>query len=65
MIPFFNDDIFVEDLPDYNSFLLLSKENTRPETFLAWINFYQQQRDDFLNRYNDIVVKKIPQSRAK
>lgn len=58
-IPFFNDTIAVDNLPDYNSFFLLSRENTKDETCSAWIEFCQKQRDDFLERYNELVVKKI------
>jgi len=59
-IPFFNDNITIENLPNYNSFLLLSKETTKQETYEAWIEFCQNQRDNFYERYYDTVVPKIP-----
>ena len=63
-IPFFNDNIVVNNLPDYDSFLLLNKNNTKRETFEAWISFCQKQRDDFLTRYNDMIVKRISSSKV-
>lgn len=62
-IPFFNDNIIVDNLPDYNSFLLLSRESTKKETYAAWIEFCQKQSDDFLNRYYEFVVPKITNER--
>ncbi len=58
-IPFFDDNIIVDKLPDYNSFLLLSKETTKEETVESWIEFCQKQRDNFYERYYDTVVPKI------
>lgn len=58
-IPFLNDAITVDNLPDYSSFLLLSRDNTKKEIHSAWIEFCQKQRDDFLERYSEFVVEKI------
>ena len=57
-IPFFND-IAIENLPDYNSFLLLSKENTKKETLNAWIEFCQKQRDIFNEKFYETTTKRI------
>lgn len=64
-IPFLNDNIIVDNLPDYDSFLILSRENTKKETYAAWIEFCQKQRDDFLNRYYEYVVPKITDGKTK
>ena len=58
-IPFFDKNISVENLPDYNSFLLLSKENTKKETIDAWIEFCKKQRDNFNENFYRSVIKKI------
>ncbi len=64
-IPFFDDYITVENLPDYNSFLLLSKEITKKETIEAWIEFCQRQRDNFYEKFYDIVIPKFSSERQK
>lgn len=64
-VPFFNDAITVENLPGYDSFFLLSKENTKRDTISAWIEFCQRQRDDFLERYYACVVPKITSEKQK
>ena len=62
-IPFFNDDIVVDNLPDYSSFLILSKVTTKKKTFEAWREFCQKQRDDFMNRFSDSFISKLPSGR--
>ena len=64
-IPFLDDNIVVENLPDYSSFLLLSKENTKRETIDAWIEFCQRQRDNFSEKFYDIMVPKIQSGKQK
>lgn len=64
-IPFFDDNITVENLPDYNSFLLLSKEITKKGTKKAWIEFCQKQRDSFYKNYYDLIIPKIPSGKQK
>ena len=64
-IPFFNDNIIVENLPDYNSFLLLSSEYTKKDTIEAWIEFCKRQRDNFSERFYDIVIQKISSGKQK
>lgn len=59
-ISFIDDDIVVEGLPNYNSFLILSKENMKKQTVEAWIEFCQKQRDNFLEKYYEFVIEKIP-----
>lgn len=58
-ISFLSDEVSMEGLPDYDSFLLLSKDNTKQETFLAWVEFCQKQRDCFYDKYYEIVVPKV------
>lgn len=58
-IPFFDNCISIDNLPDYNSFLLLSRENTTQETKDAWIDFCQKQRDFFTEKFYEMVVPKI------
>lgn len=64
-VPFFDDNIIVENLPDYNSFLLLSKETTKEDTLGAWVEFCQKQRDNFYEKFYDIVIPKIPSGKRK
>ena len=62
-IPFFNDNIVVDNLPDYSSFLILSKVTTKDKTYDAWREFCQKQRDDFMNRFSDSFISKLPSGR--
>lgn len=62
-IPFFNDSIIVDNLPDYSSFLILSRETTKGETYDAWREFCQKQRDDFINRFSESFISKISDGR--
>lgn len=64
-ISFFDDSIIIEGLPSYDSFLILSKESTKKETTEAWIEFCQIQRDNFLEKYYEFVVDKIPTRKQK
>lgn len=64
-IPFLDNNIIIEKLPNYNSFLLLSKENTKNETKEAWVEFCQRQRDNFYEKFNDIIVPKIQTGKQK
>lgn len=64
-IPFFDDNIIVENLPDYNSFLLLKKDITDENTIEAWIEFCQKQRDNFSEKFYDTVIQKIPSGKQK
>lgn len=64
-IPFFDDNIIVENLPDYNSFLLLSKESTKKDTYEAWIEFCQRQRDNFYEKFYETIIQKIPSGKQK
>lgn len=59
-VEFFSDYLFVENLPDYDSFLVLSNENTKKETINAWIRLCQIQRDNFNDKFLDTNVKKLP-----
>ena len=64
-IPFFDDSITVKNLPNYNSLLILSKENTKNETKEAWIEFCQKQRDNFYEKFNDLIIQKISSGKQK
>lgn len=64
-IPFFDDNIIVDNLPNYNFFLLLSKETTKIETMEAWIEFCQKQRDNFSKKFQDIMIQKISSGMKK
>lgn len=62
-IPFFNDNIIVDNLPDYSSFLILSRETTKDKTYDAWREFCQKQRDDFINRFSESFISKLSDGR--
>lgn len=64
-IPFFDNNIAAEKLPDYNTFLLLGSEATKRETLEAWIEFCQKQRDNFNEKFYEIVVPKISSGTKK
>lgn len=64
-IPFFDDSIIVENLPGYNTFLLLNKEDTKKDTIEAWIEFCQRQRDAFVEKFNDVAIQKLSSGRQK
>lgn len=64
-IPFFDDNIIVEKIPTYSSFLLLSRADTKEDTIEAWIEFCQRQRDNFLEKFADIVIPKISSGKQK
>ena len=62
-IPFFNDNIVVDNLPDYSSFLILSKVTTKGKTYDAWREFCQKQRDDFMDRFSESFISKLSSGR--
>ncbi len=64
-IPFFDDNIIVEKLPTYSSFLFLNQADTKESTIKAWIEFCQRQRDNFLEKFSDIIISKIPSGKQK
>lgn len=59
-IPFFDDKILSDDLPSYDSFLLLSKNHLKEETLDSWIEFCQRQRDTFYEKFDEINMGKLP-----
>lgn len=59
-IPFFEDNITLENLPNCNSFLLLSRDITKEETVDIWILFCQMQRDNFFERFYGTVIPSLP-----
>lgn len=64
-IPFFDDNITVENLPTYSSFLVLNRADTKKDTIEAWIEFCQKQRDNFLERFSETVIPKISSGKQK
>ncbi len=64
-IPFFDDNIIVENLPDYNSLLLLSKDAIKQDTYEAWIEFCQRQREIFYEKFYENVIQKISSGKQK
>ena len=58
-IPFFDDNIPLENLPSYDSFFILNKHITLLKTREAWIEFCQKQRDNFHEKFYDIIYQKI------
>ncbi len=50
-IPFFDDNIIVENLPDYNSFLLLTKETAKKKHMMHGLNFAKDKEMFFMKDF--------------
>lgn len=57
-IPFFDEDIVEEKLPDFNSSLVLINEVTNYDTIRAWLRFCIQQSDSFDRRFFERLSEK-------